>query len=73
MVTKGTLTEGELLSTNPDANYLMSLTEGCLDDNEGIIVIGVCVVDVSTNKFMLGQVCKCRSFDSFYLRLYHLS
>ncbi|KAF9682540.1 hypothetical protein SADUNF_Sadunf05G0119600 [Salix dunnii] len=29
VITKGTLTEGELLSANPDASYLMSLTESC--------------------------------------------
>ncbi|KAF4364558.1 hypothetical protein G4B88_012140 [Cannabis sativa] len=27
VVTKGTLTEGEMLSTNPDASYIMALTE----------------------------------------------
>lgn len=57
MVTKGTLTEGELLLTNPDASYLMSITEKCQVENQNKepAVIGVCVVDVSTSKFMVGQ------------------
>ncbi|KAK1281168.1 DNA mismatch repair protein MSH6 [Acorus gramineus] len=58
VVTRGTLTEGELLSTNPDSAYLMSVMERCQtpeNQNEGVVIIGVCMVDVSTNRCLLGQ------------------
>ncbi|KAM0952719.1 putative DNA mismatch repair protein MutS/MSH [Dioscorea sansibarensis] len=58
MVTKGTLTEGELLSRDPEASYLMSITENHQmstgQSKEGT-VLGICIVDVSTSKFMVGQ------------------
>ncbi|XP_072995622.1 DNA mismatch repair protein MSH6 [Typha latifolia] len=58
MVTKGTLTEGESLLVNPDASYLMSVTENYQfmeNQNKKDIVIGLCMVDVSTSKFIIGQ------------------
>ncbi|CAA0824896.1 DNA mismatch repair protein MSH6 [Striga hermonthica] len=57
VVTKGTLTEGEMLSTNPDASYLLAVTEGCLTstNQQGIHIFGICVVDVATSKIILGQ------------------
>ncbi|KAH0467039.1 hypothetical protein IEQ34_004277 [Dendrobium chrysotoxum] len=58
VVTKGTLVEGETLLTRPDASYLMSVTEKCQkfdEHNTQGTVLGICVVDVSTSKFMLGQ------------------
>ena len=59
MITKGTLTDGELLSANPDASYLMALTESCQSlANQGLErIFGVCVVDVTTSRIILGQVC----------------
>lgn len=58
VVTKGTLTEGELLSANPDASYLMAVTEGChsLADQNFERFFGVCVVDIATSRIILGQV-----------------
>lgn len=53
VVTKGTLTEGEMLSANPDASYLMAVTENCQFEEHSF---GVCVVDVATSKIILGQV-----------------
>uniref|UniRef100_A0A2N9H285 DNA mismatch repair protein n=1 Tax=Fagus sylvatica TaxID=28930 RepID=A0A2N9H285_FAGSY len=57
VVTKGTLTEGEMLSTNPDASYLMAVTEGCqrLANQNTDRIFGVCVVDVTTSRVILGQ------------------
>ncbi|CAN0888815.1 DNA mismatch repair protein MSH6 [Linum grandiflorum] len=55
VVTRGTLTEGELLSANPDASYLMALTEICQLTQNFERVFGVCVVDVATSKIILGQ------------------
>ena len=58
VITKGTLTDGEMLSANPDASYLFAVSEGCQasgkqhDDR----VYGVCVVDVATGKIIIGQV-----------------
>lgn len=58
VVTKGTLTEGELLAANPDASYLMAVTERCQNlENENFErVFGICVVDVATSRIFLGQV-----------------
>ncbi|KAM7277513.1 hypothetical protein ACFE04_019379 [Oxalis oulophora] len=58
VVTKGTLTDGELLVSNPNASYLMAITEKSQDlaDENAERTFGVCVVDVATNKILLGQV-----------------
>ncbi|KAL6600784.1 hypothetical protein ACP70R_045069 [Stipagrostis hirtigluma subsp. patula] len=58
MVTKGTLTEGECLLANPDPSYLLSVTESyqhSLKKSQDACTIGVCIVDVSTSKFVVGQ------------------
>lgn len=56
VVTKGTLTEGEMLSTSPDASYLMAVAECCQTSaNQQERIFGVCVVDVATSKILLGQ------------------
>ncbi|CAN8308725.1 unnamed protein product [Cochlearia groenlandica] len=57
VVTRGTLTDGEMLLTNPDASYLMALTEGeeSLTDLKAERSFGVCLVDVATKKIILGQ------------------
>ncbi|RZR98384.1 hypothetical protein BHM03_00027734 [Ensete ventricosum] len=58
MVTQGTLMEGESLFTNPDTSYLLSIAEHFQNPEvpgKGGGVIGLCVVDVSTSKFMVGQ------------------
>ncbi|TVU09494.1 hypothetical protein EJB05_42970, partial [Eragrostis curvula] len=58
VVTKGTLTEGESLLTNPDLSYLLSVTESyqhCSTKDQEGCTIGVCIVDVSTSKFIIGQ------------------
>ncbi|PIM97702.1 Mismatch repair ATPase MSH6 (MutS family) [Handroanthus impetiginosus] len=57
VVTKGTLTEGEMLSTNPDASFLIAVTENCQisANQKGAHVFGICLVDVATSKIILGQ------------------
>ncbi|XP_057782207.1 DNA mismatch repair protein MSH6 [Salvia miltiorrhiza] len=57
VVTKGTLTEGESFSTNPDASYIIAVTESCqISANEqGVHIFGICAVDVATSKIILGQ------------------
>ncbi|KAF7818144.1 DNA mismatch repair protein MSH6 [Senna tora] len=57
VVTKGTLTDGELLSANHEASYLMALIEDHQDQaNEtSERIYGVCVVDVATSRVILGQ------------------
>ncbi|XP_020521076.1 DNA mismatch repair protein MSH6 isoform X2 [Amborella trichopoda] len=58
VITKGTLAEGEMMSMNPDASYLMSVTEDIhtsMDEKNDDTILGICIVDVSTSKFMLGQ------------------
>lgn len=58
MVTKGTLTDGELLSANPEAAYLMALAEHHenLPNEISERTYGVCIVDVATSRVILGQV-----------------
>lgn len=57
-MTKGTLTEGESFTTNPDASYLIAVTESCQisASEQGIHIFGICAVDVATSKIILGQV-----------------
>ncbi|XP_062143527.1 DNA mismatch repair protein MSH6 [Alnus glutinosa] len=57
VVSKGTLTEGEMLSANPDASYVMAVAEGCkrLVNQKADRIFGVCVVDVATSRVILGQ------------------
>ncbi|XP_073263557.1 DNA mismatch repair protein MSH6-like [Populus alba] len=57
VITKGTLTEGELFSANPDASYLMALTASRQSlANQGLErIFGVCVVDITTSRIILGQ------------------
>ncbi|KAH7516977.1 hypothetical protein FEM48_Zijuj09G0013300 [Ziziphus jujuba var. spinosa] len=57
VVTKGTLTDGEMLSANPDASYLMAVTESChnLATQTAKRIFGVCVVDIATSRVILGQ------------------
>ncbi|KAJ4727792.1 DNA mismatch repair protein [Melia azedarach] len=58
IVTKGTLTEGELLLANPDASYLMAVTESYQSSTSQNAerCFGICVVDVATSRIILGQV-----------------
>lgn len=58
VITKGTMTEGGMLATCADASYLLAITERSTDsgnDNHTACVIGICVADASTNRFILGQ------------------
>ncbi|XVF72730.1 hypothetical protein PTKIN_Ptkin12aG0143800 [Pterospermum kingtungense] len=57
VVTKGTLTEGEMLSANPNASYLMGVIESCQSSTNQYEerVFGVCAVDVATSRVILGQ------------------
>ncbi|KAL1312736.1 hypothetical protein HN51_039337 [Arachis hypogaea] len=57
VVTKGTLTDGELLSANPEAAYLMALTEQHENNANEVSerIYGVCIVDVATSRIILGQ------------------
>ena len=61
VVTKGTLTDGEMMSANPDASYLMAVTESSrnLGSQNVERVFGVCMVDVATSRVILGQVQFC--------------
>ncbi|CAH9088471.1 unnamed protein product [Cuscuta epithymum] len=57
VITKGTLTEGEMLAASPDASYLIAVTENyqtSVNQVDGR-TYGVCLVDVATNKVILGQ------------------
>ncbi|WJX79846.1 DNA mismatch repair protein msh6 [Trifolium repens] len=57
VVSKGTITDGEFMSTNPEAAYLLALTEHHENHPNEMSerIYGVCVVDVSTSRVILGQ------------------
>lgn len=50
--------DGELLSANPEAAYLMALTEHPENhpNENSERTYGVCIVDVTTSRVILGQV-----------------
>lgn len=59
-------------SANPDASYLMAVAECCQSlSGQERRIYGVCVVDVATSKFVLGQVCKIHNYICF--KFYWLS
>ncbi|KAJ6941380.1 hypothetical protein NC651_007233 [Populus alba x Populus x berolinensis] len=74
VITKGTLTEGELLSANPDASYLMALTASHQSlGNQGLErIFGVCVVDITTSRIILGQFGDDAECSSLRCLLYEL-
>jgi DNA mismatch repair ATPase MutS len=64
VLTRGTLTDAEMLASTPDASYLMAITEGTPAGPraaDGIdvepVTIGVCAVDAATGQMLLGQWC----------------
>jgi DNA mismatch repair protein MSH6 len=68
VVTKGTLIEGEHQLANPDPSYLLSVTESHQQSSkksQDTCTIGVCIVDVSTSKFIVGQVSAYRILCPF--------
>lgn len=71
LVTKGTLTDGEMLSAYPEASYLMAVTAKCLisENSKTETCFGVCLVDAATSKITLGQVCD--HFSLFFNRMKH--
>ena len=66
VLTRGTLTDAEMLASTPDASYLMAITEGPpagprAADSIDVepVTIGVCAVDAATGQMLLGQWCGC--------------
>ena len=69
VLTEATLTDAEMVQAQPDAAYLLSITEQELDQakpgedkdpaTQGLdgksVRIGVCAVDVATARILLGQ------------------
>nr|TKS12006.1 DNA mismatch repair protein MSH6-1 [Populus alba] len=74
VITKGTLSEGELLSANPDASYLMAVTASHQSlGNQGLErIFGVCVVDITTSRIILGQFGDDAECSSLRCLLYEL-
>ncbi|KAG8370216.1 hypothetical protein BUALT_Bualt14G0094000 [Buddleja alternifolia] len=74
VVTKGTLTDGEMLSTNPDASYLMAVTESCQisANHQGMHIFGICVVDIATGNVIVGQFRDDADCSSLYCLLFDL-
>ncbi|KAL8142654.1 hypothetical protein V2J09_015686, partial [Rumex salicifolius] len=58
VITKGTLTEGEIMCLNPDASYIMAITESYPSPSQQKEerFYGVCIVDVATSRIMIGQI-----------------
>lgn len=55
ILTKGTLTDGEMLSASPGTSYLFAITE-IVNVKDRTSTIGMCALDASTGRFLLGQV-----------------
>nr|XP_043621145.1 DNA mismatch repair protein MSH6 isoform X2 [Erigeron canadensis] len=57
VITKGTLTDGEMMSAHPDASYLFAISECCQasENKQNDRIYGVCVADVATSKIMIGE------------------
>lgn len=58
VITKGTVTEGEMLSANPEASFIMAVAESPWHSSNQAsnLTFGVCVVDVAISRIILGQV-----------------
>jgi DNA mismatch repair protein MSH6 len=65
VLTRGTMSDMEMLASHPDASYLLAITEapaeaadgGAADGERPTAAIGVCAVDVATGQMLLGQWC----------------
>lgn len=57
VITKGTVTEGEMLSANPEASFIMAVAESPWHSSNQAsnLTFGVCVVDVAISRIILGQ------------------
>lgn len=78
VITKGTLTEGEILSANPEASYIMSVTENYHNSpgQKAERILGICLVDVATSTIILGQVLVLKAhflFFFFFWYTFHCS
>ncbi|KAI4341663.1 hypothetical protein MLD38_026357 [Melastoma candidum] len=67
LITKGTLTDGEMLLAHPEASYLMAVTAkySGSESSKTEPCFGVCIVDAATSKITLGQFndgSECRVF-----------
>lgn len=54
VITKGTMIDGDMVTSSSEASIILSVTERPLDSDSSMI--GLCVVDASTSCFQLGQV-----------------
>ena len=55
VLTKGTLTDGEMLAGSPEASFLLAVVEG-EENGEGGVDVGVCALDAAAGRFIVGQV-----------------
>lgn len=57
VITKGIITEGEMLTCSPNATYLMATFEISNEESlNGSSIIGLCFLDAATSRFLVGQV-----------------
>ena len=57
VITKGTITEGDMLASTPDAAYLMTVFEILNEESpDATSTIGLCFLDAATSRFTIGQV-----------------
>lgn len=56
VITKGIITEGEMLTCSPNAAYLMATFEISNEESlNGSSIIGLCFLDAATSRFLVGQ------------------
>ena len=58
VITKGTITDGDMLVSAPDAAYLMTIYEVLNKESlhAASTTIGLCFLDAATSRFIIGQV-----------------
>lgn len=54
VLTKGTLTDPEMLQSHSDASYVVSLMEEAPAESTGHLMIGICAVDCANAQMLVG-------------------
>ena len=54
VLTKGTLTDPEMLQSHSDASYVVSLREEANDGSHDHPLLGICAVDCATGQMLVG-------------------
>lgn len=55
VLTKGTLTDPEMLQSHSDASYVVSLREEATAGHQDHPLLGICAVDCATGQMLVGS------------------